>query len=207
MLHNGSVAIATAVCTISFALLISGCQTEFERRGAFKAALNTYYSARPDCLFSSPIKFPETASPNDKDEMQQLDALVQAGLVQKASAEETGHTHHRNQGNQYKLTDIGRLDWTADQAQIGYGNFCFGNPHVNAIQSASKVSGSDPTQYDVHFRDRVILPDWATNPQIQKAFPAVVKDSSGQSATATLVQSNNTWKVMKVVPPASTPTS
>ncbi len=198
------VAATAAFCTLGITLLISGCQANVNHDAAFTTALDTYYSNRPDCLFANPIKFPESTSARNNEEMQEFQALVAAGLLEPAGVRKV-HARRGEREDEYKLTDIGRLDWTADQARIGYGNFCIGHPQVNAIESFSRVSGSSPIKYDVSYSDKVTLPAWAATPQVKQAFPAVTKDSSGQTAKATLVKSNNRWKVMNVTPPASTP--
>jgi hypothetical protein len=205
-----SMAAAAAVCALAFSLLICGCQTKVERQAAFTAALNNYYSARQDCLFPDPIKFPIAPDTKNRDEKQEFDALVKAGLLlpegtQKAAhVRRTAHARHEGRGA-YELSDVGRLDWTADQARIGYGNFCFGHPQVNAIQNSAEIAGVTPTRYKVSYRDRVILPAWAAEPQVEKAFPEIVKDSSGQTSTATMVKSSSGWKVQNVSPPVTNP--
>jgi len=198
-------AVAAAVCALAGSLLISGCQTKVERQAAFTAALNNYYGVRQDCLFSSPLKFPVTENSLNKDQKAQLDALVGAGLLQREAAQQGAHKRHAPTGEEYALSNIGRLDWTVDQTRVGYGNFCLGNPQVNGIQKSTEIAGATPTRYKVSYRDRVILPAWAAEPQVKKAFPEVVKDSSGQTATATMVKSSSGWKVQNVSPHAATP--
>jgi len=199
------VAVAAAVCALASALLISGCQTKYDRQVAFTAALNNYYSARQDCLFADPIQFPVAANTLSKNQKAQFDALVSAGLLQHQATPKADHKRHESSKEEYALSNIGRLDWTADQARMGYGNFCFGNPQVNGIQNSTEMAGDTPTRYKVSYRDQVILPAWASEPQVEKAFPQIVKDSSGQTSSATLVKSSSGWKVQNVSPPAATP--
>jgi len=203
--RSSSVAVATAVCALASSLLISGCQTKYDRQMAFTAALNNYYSARQDCLFTDPIQFPVAANTLTKDQKAQFDALVTAGLLQRQATPNAAHERHQSSQEGYALSNIGRLDWTADQARVGYGNFCLGNPQVNSIQNSTEMAGDTPTRYKVSYRDRVILPAWASEPQVEKAFPQIVKDSSGQTSSATMVKSSSGWKVQNVSPPAATP--
>jgi len=191
-----------AVCALAFSLLICGCQTKYERQAAITAALNNYYSVRQDCLFPNSIKFPIAGTTLNGDQKKELDALVNVGLLQRAAAHKT-----KNQASpgEYELSNIGRLDWTADQARMGYGNFCFGHPQVNAIQNSTEIAGATPTRYRVSYRDRVILPAWAEEPQVEKAFPKVVQESTGETSTATMIQSSSGWKVQSVSPPAPNP--
>lgn len=199
------VAVAAAVCALASSLLISGCQTKYDRQVAFTAALNNYYSVRQDCLFANPIQFPVAANTLNKEQKAQFDALVTAGLLQRQGAQDAIHKHHQSSAEEYALSNIGRLDWTADQSRVGYGNFCLGNPQVNGIQNSTEMAGATPTRYKVRYRDRVILPAWASEPQVEKAFPQIVRDSSGQTSSATLVKSSSGWKVQNVSPPAATP--
>lgn len=199
------VAVAAAACALASSLLISGCQTKYDRQMAFTAALNNYYSARQDCLFADPIQFPVAANTLSKDQKAQFDALVAAGLLQQQTTQSAEHKRHQSPAKGYALSNIGRLDWTADQARVGSGNFCFGNPQVNGIQNSTEMAGVTPTRYKVSYRDRVILPAWASEPQVEKAFPQIVRDNSGQTSSATLVKSSSGWKVQNVSPPAATP--
>ncbi len=200
-------AVAAATCALALSLLISGCQTKYERQVAFTAALNNYYSARQDCLFPSPIKFPVAANTLNADQKNEFDALVAAGLMQHSGAQETDHKRHDASREEYELSNIGQFDWTADQVHVGYGNFCVGHPQVNAIQSSTEVDGTTPTRYKVSYRDQVILPAWATYPKVEKAFPEVVQDSAGQTSTATMVETGGGWKVQNVSPPVANPLS
>jgi len=199
------VVLTAAVCALASSLLISGCQTKYDRQMAFTAALDNYYSARQDCLFANPIQFPVTANSLNKDQKAQFDALVSAGLLQRQTAQYAPHQRHQSSQEGYALSNIGRLDWTADQTHLGYGNFCFGNPQVKRIQSSTEIAGVTPTRYKVSYRDRVILPAWAAEPQVEKVFPQIVEDSSGQTSSATLVKSSSGWKVQNVSPAAATP--
>ncbi len=197
-----AVGATAAVCALAFSLLICGCQTKYERQAAFTAALNNYYSVRQDCLFPDSIKFPIAGATLNGDRKNEFDALVNVGLLQRAAAHKT---KHQASPGEYELSNIGRLDWTADQARMGYGIFCFGHPQVNAIQNSTEIAGATPTRYKVSYRDRVILPAWAEEPQVEKAFPKVVQESSGETSTATMIKSNSGWKVQSVSPSAPNP--
>jgi hypothetical protein len=194
-----------AVIPFAFALLISGCQTKYERNAAITAALNNYYGTHQDCLFADAIKFPERADAENQAETNELDALVDAGLLQRTGADNTGHARRRGHGAEYQLSNIGRQDWTTDSERQGYGNFCFGHPQVSAIDRSTEVHGGSLMRYYVSYRDQVVLPLWATMPEVERAFPSVVKDSSGQTATATMVKNSNGWKVQNVSPPVANP--
>jgi hypothetical protein len=104
--------------------------------------------------------------------------------------------------NNYDLSDQGRSAWIADPSEPGYGNFCFGHPKVNSIDSFTPDTGG-ATQYSVNYHYGVTLPSWANNAEMQTAFPSVAALGAGQSATATLIQTGNGWQVQSVSPASS----
>jgi hypothetical protein len=195
--RTGILAATAAICALGAALLTSGCQTKADRDAAFMTALNTYYGNQDDCLFASPIKFPQTLNRGDENEVKEFDALVDAGLLQREGVEKTRRARHEESGGKYGLSDIGQVDWTADDAHPGYGNFCYGHPQVNTIESYSKVSSGS---YRVSYRDDLMLPAWAQTPQVEKVFPKIAKARNVQTATATLERNGSGWQVQKVSP-------
>jgi hypothetical protein len=197
------IAAATVGCAFGIAVLVAGCQSSAAKKAGFDTAINNFYQSRQDCLWSNPIKFPETATQGN--EMQELDALVDAGLLNKTTAKTVRRRERSNEANEYVLSDYGRLVWKADAARAGYGNFCFGPPQVNSIESYKRVNGASATEYQVNYRDVVRLPAWASTPAVKKVFPRVKEDSSGQTATATLIKNGNGWKVQTVSQPPGTP--
>lgn len=202
---KGFVLAATMICALGMAGFLMGCQSSAERESAFTTALNTYYSNNHECLFANSIKFPLTVNAKDEDQAKELDALVDAGLLNRPGAEKTRHARHEERGAEYELSDMGRLNWTADVTRKDYGNFCIGHPQVNTIESYKKVTDTATTEYDVSYRDSVMLPAWASMPPIEKAFPMVAEDGSGQTDSATLIKDNNGWKVENVSQASGTP--
>ena len=171
--------------------------------GAFKSALNGYYSAQHVCLWSAPVKFPAQADTKDEDQTKGFDALTDAGLLVRTPQEKKRFLVGSKQVNDYDLSDKGRSTWTADPSQPGYGNFCFGHREVTSVDSFTPPEG-DATQYTVNYHDNVTgLPDWANTAEMRTAFPKIGDATSGQqAATATLVKSSNGWQVTNVNPPA-----
>jgi hypothetical protein len=56
--------------------------------------------------------------------------------------------------------------------------------------------------------DVASIPDWANSTEMKTAFPKVAADTSGQqTATATLMKSNNGWQVGSVQPSSDTTSS
>jgi len=191
--------ISLAVCGALF--VAAGCRTNSVDNGAFKSAINTYYSARQECLWSSPIKFPAQADTSNDEQTKGFDALTDAGMLTRTSAEKKRFLIGSKQVNDYDLSDKGRSTWTADSAQPGYGNFCFGRREVTSIDGFNPPD-TNTTQYTVNYHSAVTgVPDWANSAETKTAFPRLAADTSGQqTGTAMLVKSDNGWQVSSVQP-------
>ncbi len=111
-----------AVCG---ALLVgAGCRkTNTVDKGAFKSALNDYYSTRKECVWSDPVKFPAQADTSNDNQTKGFDALTDAGMLVRSSGEKKRFLIGSKQVNNYDLSGKGRSTWTPDQTQPGYGNF------------------------------------------------------------------------------------
>src|SRR5580698_2153302 len=187
-------------------ILAAGCRkTNTVDKGAFKSALNDYYSARQECVWSSPVKFPAQADTSNDEQTKGFDALTDAGLLVRKSAEKKRFLIGSKQVNDYDLSDKGRSTWTADSSEPGYGNFCFGHPEVTSIDTFTPPNDNGATQYSVSYHYGVSsVADWAKSAEMSTAFPGIAAASAGQrTATATLVKSNNGWQVTSANPPAN----
>ena len=178
-----------------------GCKKNTVDKDAFKSALNDYYKNQQDCLWESPQKLPAQADTSNDDQTRGYDALVDAGLLVRSSAEKKRFLVGSKQVNNYDISDKGRSTWTADQTQPGYGNFCFGHVQVVSIDSYSPAE-PDAAQYTVNYRYGITsLPDWANSTEMKTAYPKIVRETSGAvAATATLLRSSNSWQVYSVQP-------
>lgn len=183
---------------------VAGCHKNAVDPGAFKSALNGYYSAKPVCVWTAPVKFPAQADTNNEDQTKGFDALTDAGLLVRTPEQKKRFLIGSKQVNDYDLSDKGRTTWTADPSQPGYGNFCFGHREVTSIDSFTPPD-SDAAQYTVNYHDTVTgLPDWANTAEMRTAFPRIGDRTSGQqTATATLVKSSSGWQVTNVTPAGS----
>lgn len=179
-----------------------GCRKNAVDKSAFQSAINAYYSAHPVCVWPSPQKFPAQADTSNEDQTKGFDALTDAGMLARSSAEKKRFLVGSKQVNNYDLSDKGRSTWTADQTQPGYGNFCYGHREVTSVDSYSPSDNNDATQYSVAYHDGVAHPaDWANTAEMKAAFPKIATSTSGQeTATATLVKSSNGWQVSSVTP-------
>src|SRR5580658_550687 len=184
-------------------VMAAGCRkTNTVDKGAFKSALNDYYSARQECVWSSTVKFPAQADTSNDEQTKGFDALTDAGLLVRKSAEKKRFLIGSKQVNDYDVSDKGRSTWTADQTQPGFGNFCFGHREVTTIDGFTPADVSDATQYSVSYHyDVTGAPDGATTTEMKTAFPKIATDTSGQqTANANLVKSTNGWQVGSVQP-------
>jgi hypothetical protein len=181
----------------------AGCKKNTVDKGAFKSALDNYYSSRQACLWTAPIKFPAQADTSNDEQTKGFDALTDAGLLARASAEKKRFLIGSKQVSNYDLSDKGRATWTADQTQPGYGNFCYGHPEVTSIDGYTPAD-DNAAQYNVMFHyGPGHLPEWANSTEMKTAFPKLASESSGlQTATANLTKSNDGWLVQSVQPAA-----
>lgn len=195
------------ICLVAGSIaLAAGCKKNAVDKMAFKSALNNYYSSQQDCLWSAPVKFPAQADTSNDEQTKSYDALTDAGLLTRQSAEKKRFLVGSKQVNNYDLSDKGRSLWKADQTQPGYGNFCFGHPSVTSIDNYAPPDDG-ATQYAVTYHYAAgSLPDWANSTEMKTAFPKLNAEASGQqSATANLAKSNDGWLVQNVQP--ATPVS
>jgi hypothetical protein len=184
-------------------LVAAGCRkTNFVDKMAFKSAINNYYSSRRDCVWSSAVKFPVQADTSNYEQTKGYDALTDAGFLVRRAAEKKRFLIGSKQVNDYDLSDKGRSNWTPDQTQPGFGNFCFGHREVTTIDGFTPADVSDATQYSVSYHyDVASVAGWASTVEMKTAFPKVAVDTSGQqTAVANLVKSDSGWQVNSVAP-------
>jgi hypothetical protein len=188
----------TLVVTGLFACAI-GCKKEVDK-AEFKTAINKSFTGRHECVWPQPIELPAQTDPSKDESTRVFNALTDAGLLIRGSAERQRFLVGSKQVNKYDLSDKGRPAWTPDPSQPGYGNFCFGHFNVTAINSATPNDPSNPTQYTVNYSYEVEgVPDWARTPESMMTFPKIAADTSIQTATAMVAKdANGDWVV---VPP------
>lgn len=166
----------------------------------FKTAINDYYSAHPDCVWSSAVKFPAQADASNDTQTRGFDALTDAGLLTRKAEEKKRFLIGSKQVNDYDVSDKGRTVWTPDQSQPGYGNFCYGHRDVTSVgtfTTATNPNGANTATVNYSYQETGV-PDWAKSAETQTAFPNVQTALAGpQSATSTLVQTQNGWQLTK----------
>jgi hypothetical protein len=187
------------------ALLLTSCKNEIDK-AQFKSAINSSLAGKHECIWPETVKMPAEADPSKDERTRDFDALTDAGLLARAPEEKKRFLIGSKQVNLYDLSDKGHTAWTPDPKQPGYGNFCFGHFNVTNVVNAIPADPANPTQYTVTYQYEVEgIPGWATTPESRRAFPKISKDTSIQSATATVVKdSNGGWVV---APPQPAPSA
>ena len=196
--------VATAsVLAVTLAMSV-GCNKHVDNTIHFTDAINTYYAAHPVCLWQSSMKFPAQADTKDTSKTAGFDALVDQGMLSRTTAEKKVMIVASKQVTNYDLSDQGRSAWVADVDMPGSGNFCYGHRKVSTIDSSTPASSERgaTTQVAYHYT----LADaaaWATAEETQNAFPQIRQNLSGpQTGTATLIETNEGWKMAQPGPPA-----
>lgn len=164
----------------------------------YKAALNNYYAAHPACLWENTKKFPVQAATSDDAKTQGYDALTDAGLLVRTTAEKKQFLIGSKQVNNYDLSPQGRSDWTVDPAQPGYGNFCYARREVTSIDNASQTTnsaGEKTAVVNYHFKLTHIA-GWAQSPEMKTAFPRLASVGTGsEPGQTTLVWNGAAWQM------------
>ena len=189
-----------AVIVCAAMLLFAGCNKQDDSKMNYQTAINDYYKAHPACIWQDAKKFPVQAATSDDAKTEGFDALTDAGLLTRTTAEKKVFIIASKQVNNYDLSDQGRSAWTPDTTQPGYGNFCFGHRAVDAVDSfVSGVNGSGlktaQVNYHYSFAD---VPAWARSQEVQTAFSSVgAALAHSQPGQDSLVMNGNNWQVMK----------
>lgn len=196
---------ATALAvTLSFS---AGCNKHVDNTQHFTDAINTYYAAHPVCLWDSTMKFPVQADTSDASKTAGYDALVDQGLLTRTTAEKKVMIVASKQVTNYDISDKGRGAWVADVDQPGFGNFCYGHRKVTSIDSSTPTSDERGATTLVTYHYTVAdAPAWAAAEETKNAYPQVGHNLSGpQTGTATLIETNEGWKVARMGSAPTTP--
>jgi hypothetical protein len=188
-----SFAFALALGTLA---LLPGCNNGTNTNSAYTAAINDHLKATPVCLWAQPKKLPAQETTSDDAKTEGYDALTQAGLLTRTTAEKKVFIIASKQVSNYDLSDSGRTTWVPDPTQPGYGNFCYGHREVASIDSSTPSTNAAGAKtatvaYPTKISD---VPSWANSEQMKTAFPSLAADLAGpKPATATLVQNGDAW--------------
>lgn len=181
-------------------LFLAGCDKKDDSKANYQDAINNYYKAHPVCLWQDTKKFPVQAATSDDAKTAGYDALTDAGLLTRTTAEKKVFIVASKQVNNYDISQQGRSSWTVDSTQPGYGNFCYGNRAVDTIDSfTAGVNGSGLKTAEVNYHYSLTgVPGWAKTDAIKAAFPSVGASlAQSQPAQDSLVMNGTTWQVTK----------
>lgn len=156
----------------------SGCHRKSTEASAenFQRAINAYfYDHRDECLYKTPVKFPDLVKVAEKADMKDMDALSKAGLLK------------RTEDGAFQLV---RYDMTPLGDRAG-GRFCFGHRDVTRVESFTPLRIEDKRKAtDVTYRYRIVdAPVWAQDATLQKQFPELARKMSGDAEGKTTVMS------------------
>lgn len=182
----------------SIVLLAAGCSKRSHTQADFQTAINRYYQVHPACLWPQTKKFPVQAATADQSKTEGYDALTDAGLLTRTTAEKKVMIVASKQVNNYDISPQGRTYWTQDPTQPGSGNFCYGHREVTAIDNFTvekNPSGGETAQVNYHFK-LADVPPWAKSQEMQTAFPQLSNTIvSSQPALVTLAQQDGQWQI------------
>ena len=108
-----------AVLVCAATLLVAGCNKQDDSKMNYQTAINDYYKAHPACIWQDTKKFPVQAATSDDAKTEGFDALTDAGLLTRTTAEKKVFIIASKQVNNYDLSDQGRSAWTPDTTQPG----------------------------------------------------------------------------------------
>lgn len=191
---------STTVLFCGIALSIAGCNKQDNSQANYKAAINDYYKGHPVCLWQEEKKLPVQAATADDAKTQGYDALTDAGLLTRTTAEKKVFIVASKQVNNYDLSPQGRSSWTPDPAQPGYGNFCYGHRAVDTVDSfTNSVNGSGLKTAAVTYHYSLTdVPAWANSEEMKLAFPSLATAlSKTLSAEDQLVMNGEKWQIAK----------
>ncbi len=180
--------VKVAMLAAASAVLAAGCaDSRVASKSSLADALNHDYSASEDCLFARAMPFPYQVAVSDQllaETRHRLDALAEAGLLEREQTTEGGDTINR-----YVLTAAG-------SRTEGAGRFCYGRRQVTSVEKFTPpvdYDGKSLTKVEYHF----VLknpPSWAKKDEVRNAFPMVAKSMSDQPVDdATLMLTNDGW--------------
>jgi hypothetical protein len=187
---------ARAMLTLVLLASLAGCSSKKDpTRANFKDAINTYYSAHPECLWSATTKFPARADTSDASKTPGYDALTDQGLLTRQQDSRKVFIFGSKQVNDYDLSDKGRAAWIPDPQNPGSGNFCYGHRDVTSVDNFTNNGSTAAVDY--HYQLGAVAP-WANNTEIKTAFPALQASlATPLSDKANLTLTDNGWVLTK----------
>jgi hypothetical protein len=145
-----------------------------------------------------------------KKQVDQFDALVEAGLLKSSPTQITRKIAFGGDKNvavtAYDLTDKGKAALEKDEKGVPLSGartaFCYGKPHVDEVTQFTEpgdMMGMKVSQvsYRYHLED---LPDWAKSSRIKAAFPDIERNTAESlDGKAAVVLTGDGWKHEKEI--------
>jgi hypothetical protein len=187
--------VSLTLCLSALFLAAGGCNKQANYDANYKAAINDHFKASPVCIWAQPKKLPAQAATSDDAKTEGYDALTQAGLLTRTTAEKKVLIIASKQVNNYDLSDTGKTTWTADPTQPGYGNFCYGHRDVTSIDNSTVNGSGSAKTATVNYHYKIAdIPDWAKTQEMQTAFPSIASAINQTTPdTATLSTNGDQW--------------
>ena len=119
----------------------------------------------------TPIKLPAEADTSKDEKTRDYDALLDAGLLVRGTAEKKRFLVGSKQVNQYDLSDKGHSALDSGPQSAGLRQLLLWSFQRDAIDSAVP-NDPNPTQYTVTYHYEVEgIPTWASTPETMKTVP------------------------------------
>lgn len=185
---NRTTAALTCLPVIALAIGCRHAQKTASFNDLATVAINHYYDSEPSCLWFEPIALLKADKP-DPETLPGLEALAAQGLLTRTQGSDGPH---------FKLATAGQPYFRSDPERPGYGNLCYGKPHVHHIDKTGK-------RHDENFGDVTDVeytaelsnaPAWTANPAVRQAFPKMALElAQPLPEIATLKNTDHGWDV------------
>jgi len=197
--------------TVTVLVMLSGCNSEKKpNTDNFTKAINQYLAKNgPACTFFAqtfPIDVPAFELKDKAGTAPQMAALEKTELVRGSDTTAVIHGMMGALGpsaprpaRRYDLTDTGRKYFQMKAGTLGQSDaFCYGQEQVDSIVKWDEPTTQDGTSvtevtYTYKFQQ---LADWAKQPDVQQAFPAIKStvEQAGANQVVEVHLTNNGWE-------------
>ena len=200
--------------TIAFFFLAACNSAKKPSAAYFTAAINEYLATHGQMCISTGTQFPIDVPASQHSDQHgitaKLAALQHAGLVnvtnttaivQNLANSISLSPHKPEPVKRYTVSGEGQKYLQSIMTDFGKtSGFCYGQKQVDSIAKWTElVTNGVSTQTDVTYTYKIAnLASWATRPDVQQAFPAIIVSLNSASKTdqqIALQQNNNGWEV------------
>jgi hypothetical protein len=182
-------------------LLLAGCGSKSDANVKdLSDATNAYLAKKGQLCLGIATKWPVDLQDSDRGpgivRGSQMAALEKVGLVQSHETETeitplSGTRPAKAKVLRYELTDEGKKFYREkDVVGLGpnkeaLGDVCFGQQIVDKVnKTEGPIRVGDTTEATIYYTYRIDnLAEWANNPDIQRAFPGIVRTLNGVGKT------------------------